>query len=272
MSSTPEGTPEEPREEEISLRSLSEAFAEALARQRVGSEPAQAGADSDEEAVSADADTQLGKDAAERAAAEVGPPPVEDVKTSEEHDSCPVNPRTILEAMLFVGDPENRPLESARAASLMRDGEPGDIPGLVDELNESYRQRGCPYRIASDGAGFRLTLEETYDRLRDKFYGRIRLARLSQAAIDVLAIVAYRQPLAADEVSRLRDKPSYQVLSQLVRRRLLRIERPAEKPRKPLYYTTDRFLELFELSSLADLPESEALDRAQTAPKTETLP
>ena len=78
----------------------------------------------------------------------------------------------------------------------------------------------------------------------------------------MLAIVAYRQPLAADEVSRLRDKPSYHILSQLVRRRLLRVERTTQKPRKTLYHTTDRFLQLFELGSLADLPESEELDRS----------
>ena len=87
----------------------------------------------------------------------------------------------------------------------------------------------------------------------------MREARLSLAAVDVLSIVAYRQPLTADEVSRLRDKPSGHILSQLVHRGLLRIERAAAPRRTAHYHTTDRFLELFGLSNLADLPQSEEL-------------
>ncbi len=93
--------------------------------------------------------------------------------------------------------------------------------------------------------------------MRDRVLGRSRQARLSQAAVETLAIVAYRQPISAEEVNRLRGVPSGGVLSHLVRRRLLCLERPAHAPRKAYYRTTERFLELFGLQSLADLPQSE---------------
>ena len=89
----------------------------------------------------------------------------------------------------------------------------------------------------------------------------MREARLSQAAIDVLAIVAYQQPLSAEQIGAVRGKPSGAVLSQLVHRGLLRIERQPGKRPNVQYFTTDRFLHLFGLQTLADLPQSEELDR-----------
>ena len=176
-------------------------------------------------------------------------------------DSGPVTPQGILEAMLFVGDRGNRPLTAARAAELMRGVEPAEISVLVETLNRRYQLNGCPYFIAVDSDGFRITLRRPFHPLREKFYGRIREARLSQAAIDVLAIVAYQQPLTAEQIGAVRGKPSSPLLSQLVHRGLLRIERLPGKRRSAQYFTTGRFLQLFGLGTLADLPQSEELDR-----------
>ena len=181
--------------------------------------------------------------------------------TAEQPDPCPICPRSILEAMLFVGNRESGPLSARRAAELMRGVEPEEIPALVDELNHRYTATGCAYRVASDGAGYRLTLRGAYHPLRKRFYGRIREAKLSQAAVETLAIVAYRQPLTSKQVSRLRGKPSGPVLAQLVRRGLLRIQRQEGARRTSQYFTTDRFLKLFAMESLQDLPHSEELDR-----------
>jgi segregation and condensation protein B len=154
-----------------------------------------------------------------------------------EEDTCPISPKTLFEAMLFVGNRENRPLSAAEATELMRDVSREEISGLVD--------------------GYRLTLRKEFYPLRNKFHGRIREARLSQAAIDVLALVAYQQPITGEQVAKQRGKPSSHILAQLVRRGLLRLGRPAEKPRTPHYSTTDRFMRLFNLESLDDLPRSE---------------
>lgn len=173
-----------------------------------------------------------------------------------------VTPLSILEAMLFVGHPGNEPLTADQVAGLMRGVEPSEVHELVKQLNAKYDAQGAPYVIQSVESGYRLTLREQYGGLREKFYGRLREARLSQAAVDVLAIVAYRQPLGRQEVDELRGAPSAAILSQLVRRGLLRVERPdPDKPRRVVYHTTDRFLELFGLPSLAELPQAQDLER-----------
>jgi segregation and condensation protein B len=172
--------------------------------------------------------------------------------TSE--DVAPPTPRQILEALLFVGTTDNEPLSTDRLCQALQGVEPAELADLVQSLNQQYTQELRPYEIVSSGGGYRMTLHREYERLRDKFYGKIRQARLSQAAIEVLAIVAYNQPIAADEVAELRGTPSGPVLSQLVRRQLLQIERTNTKPRKANYSTSDRFLDLFGLGHVSELP------------------
>lgn len=176
-------------------------------------------------------------------------------------DRCEISPRTILESMLFVGHPANAPLTAKQVASLMRGVLPREIDELVQELNDTYSSEGAPYRIDSDGAGYRLTLTSEFAPLRDKFLGRVREVRLNPAVVDVLAIVAYNQPIAREEIDRLRNKSSGAILSQLVRRGLLRLDLSDERQRQSTYYTTDRFLELFRLRSLDDLPRSQEIER-----------
>ncbi|HVA45122.1 MAG TPA: SMC-Scp complex subunit ScpB [Pirellulales bacterium] len=170
---------------------------------------------------------------------------------------CEITPRSILEAMLFVGGGENQPLGSERAAGLMRGVRSAEIDDLVRELNERYDADGCPYRIESQSDGYRLALRPEYGPLRDKVLNRTRQARLSAAAVEVLSIVAYNGPQTAEEVARLRGRPSGAILSQLVRRQLLRVEREPEAPRVARYATTPRFLTLLGLESLDDLPRSQ---------------
>lgn len=176
-------------------------------------------------------------------------------------DASDISPRNILEAMLFVGSPDGQPLEPKKIAALMRGVRTDEIDELVQDLNRQYDAEGAAYRIASVGAGYQLELRPSLSPVRDALYGRVREAKLAQTAVEVLAIVAYRQPITAEEVDRLRGKPSGGVLSQLVRRDLLAIERPAEKKQKPLFRTTPRFLDLFGLDDLADLPQSIEGDR-----------
>ncbi len=250
MSQTPEPPIEPRRQEGISLDELAQAFAQVMGaapRSQPDAEQAeQSPAVSDQSA------------AVIRQASEVQSGPAEEPSIPPVvEDTSPVSPLSILEAMLFVGNRDNRPISAVKAAELMRDVSAEEIPLLVDELNRRYAADNCPYQIVGEGDGYRLTLRKIHSALRNKFYGRIHEARLSQAAIDILAIVAYQQPLSGERVSRLRGKPSSHILTQLVRRGLLRIERPEGKRRTPHYHTTERFLRLFNLQSLDDLPRSE---------------
>ncbi len=245
MSQSHDSQDEPQRPPGISLGELTEAFAEAM-----GTRPQ--AVPQEETARETVAVTEESLDAQEE------PEPQSD---DDDADPCPISPLSIIEAMLFVGNRESQPLSSVRAAEVMRGVEPEDIDGLVEQLNVRYSAGGRPYHIVQEGGGYRLTLRSAYRGLQERFYGRIREARLSQPAIDVLAIIAYRQPLTSEQISRLRGKPCSHLLAQLVRRGLLRIERMDNKRRTAQYFTTDRFLGLFGMEDLDDLPRSEEVDQ-----------
>ena len=188
-------------------------------------------------------------------------PESSDESISENEDAVDLNPKIILEAMLFIGDRENRPLTAERAAEGMRNVSPTEIDTWVQELNRNYDRLGCPYHIVGDRGGYQMVLRPEFETIRGKFYGRVRETTLSQQAIDTLAIVAYRQPICAEDVQQLRKEPCASILSLLVRRGLLTIERETRnKKRVPVYRTTERFLELFRLDSLDELPFSDEQD------------
>ena len=175
---------------------------------------------------------------------------------------CEINPRSVVEAMLFVGRPDNGPLSARELAAAMRGVSPAEIDAAVGELNATYDADGAPYWIEQTNGGYRLVLRDEFQRMRDKFYGRVKEARLSPAVLEVLSVLAYNQPATADHLNELRGAPSGAALSTLVRRRLVKLERPAEGGKSPQYSTTERFLKLFGLESLEALPRSEELEKA----------
>ena len=234
-----------PEDEGLSLDSISQAFAAML---NTGDDPYRAPADDEADPLLADA--PFGMSAA----------PASDDSVLPGDSAGDVNPRSILEAMLFVGTPENQSLTSQQVASLMRGVRRAEIDDLVADLNRQYGAEGRPYSIVAEGAGFRLSLKDEFTFVRERLYGRPRAARLSPAAVEVLAIVAYNEPVSAEQVTRLRGTASGPVLAQLVRRELVRIERPSDRPQTACYVTAPRFLEVFGLSSLQDLPRSREIE------------
>ncbi|MEX0586774.1 MAG: SMC-Scp complex subunit ScpB [Pirellulales bacterium] len=164
--------------------------------------------------------------------------------------------------MLFVGRPDNGTFSAREMAAAMRGCSPAEIDAAVAELNEIYQQDSAPYEIIGSSNGYRMAIRDEFGRMRDKFYGRVREAKLSPAAVEVLSIVAYKQPTTGEEINRLRGSSSGAVLATLVRLRLVRLDRPAEGREPARYSTTDRFLRLFGLENLAALPQSEELEKA----------
>jgi len=224
----------------LSVDQLSQAFAQLMGERQEDVSTSQAATIEESEATDA---------------AETAEPPVS--VALDEDPSALVSPESIVEAMLFIGHPENRPLSSRMMAGYLRGVSPQEVDEIIVELNAAYRRQGAPYEIISEDHGYRMGLRAEFHRLRDTFLGRVREARLTQAAIDILAVVAYHQPITQDKVDALRGQPSGATLSQLVRRQLLQVEHTTDKPRKKLYRTTDRFLDLMGLDSLEDLPSQE---------------
>ncbi len=171
---------------------------------------------------------------------------------------CEINPRSVVEAMLFVGRPDNGPLSARELAATMRGVSPKEIDTAVSELNAAYDADQAPYRIEQSGGGYRLVLRPEFKRMREKFYGRVKEARLSPAAIEVLSVLAYNQPATVEQLNELRGSPCGAALSTLVRRKLVRLDRAGDTPQ---YSTTERFLKLFGLENVAELPRSEELEK-----------
>lgn len=190
--------------------------------------------------------------------------PIEDSEPHDtdepEADDSYVTPIGIIEAALFVGHPENQSLSEIRLASLMRDVTPEEVVEMIDELNQSYRQQRQALRIIRDELGYRMTISPEVESIRRSFLGKVREARLNQSAVEVLALVAYQPGITGQKVQDQRGRESVSLLNQLVRRQLLEIRRePTEESSKlvPHYYPTERFLYLFGLQSLDDLPHVE---------------
>jgi segregation and condensation protein B len=167
--------------------------------------------------------------------------------------------RRIVEALLFVG---GAPLTSDRACETIRGLTEDQFLQAIDGLNREYRQQGRPYSVQARNGGYILTLRPRFREVVERLHGGQREARLSPTAIDALALVAYRQPVTKAEIDSLRGAESGALLRQLVRRGLIAVvQRGDAQTRVVSYGTTSRFLELFQLHSLEDLPQTQDLQR-----------
>lgn len=188
---------------------------------------------------------------------ESSPPP--SIESVEPEESAPLlSPRQVLEACLFVGGVS---LTAARLAGLLR----GDytatyVDETIEALNLQYQREARPYSIQLGEGGYRLALNEEFERLRHKIYGLgPREVRLSQDVLEILAVIAYQQPVTEERLHELERGPVNSPVRQLLRRDLIAVQRPEEDPKAIQYRTTPRFLSLFGLKSLDDLPRPEDL-------------
>ena len=168
-----------------------------------------------------------------------------------------VSPASVVEAALFVGGEVS--LTARRLASLIgQDTDAKLAVKLIDNLNERYVAENRPYEIRLHEGGFQLELREEFADVRAKVFGLgPREIKLSPEQIEVLAFVAYNQPVTKDDLTQLSHSNSLTVVRQLVRLQLLEIERTGTRRSDIAYQTSDRFLALFQLESLEDLPQAD---------------
>jgi segregation and condensation protein B len=174
-------------------------------------------------------------------------------------DDTPPPPLTrIVEALLFVG---GAPLSHPRAAEAVRGLTAEQLSRAVAELNREYQEQGRPYRVQLREEGYEMALRPAHRQVRERLYGSRREARLSPPALDTLALVAYRQPVTRQEVDALRGSDSLALLRQLVRLGLIAVQRGDADRQEVMYGTTSRFLRLFGLRNLDDLPRPQDAQR-----------
>jgi len=127
--------------------------------------------------------------------------------------TVPPSPIQIVEALLFVGGP---PLTADDAAEAIRGLSAEQLRGCIEVLNRVYRAQNRPYAVVHGPTGFVLRVDRRYGAIRERLYGGPREARLNQPALDVLSLVAYRQPVPKSEIDAARGADSGSMLRQLV--------------------------------------------------------
>jgi segregation and condensation protein B len=183
-------------------------------------------------------------------------PDLDDAVAADGDAASRVSPTTIVEAILFVGMPGGEPLSSRRIAGLMRGVRPQEVDEIVEELRRRSIADNCPYEIAAKDSGWVMRLRPEFASFGAVLETRARLVRLDPESLDALAAIAWNQPVSRDRLVELGCDASPSVLRTLVRRGLLQLEQPQDKTAgsEPCYRTTRRFLDVFKLESLDDLP------------------
>jgi segregation and condensation protein B len=166
-----------------------------------------------------------------------------------------------IEAVLFVA---GEPVSEERLLALFDEADRATAVEAVGALRERYAPvPGRGLAIEEVAGGLRIVTAPEYHPYLRKFFEAAGGNKLSMAAIETLAIVAYRQPVTAPEVQELRGKQSQAVLKNLLERRMVRISGRKEVVGRPfLYSTTREFLMHFGLRSLSDLPPLEEFEEA----------
>ena len=160
--------------------------------------------------------------------------------------------KSALETMMFMW---GEPLEVKDAAEVL-EADKKEVRELFRELMDEYEQEGRGIRIreVDDAFGFVTFVEN--DLFVKKLCTPVRVRRLSQAALEVLAIIAYRQPVTRSEIDSIRGIKSERVIDGLIDKGLIEIRGRSEGVGRPLIHaTTKEFLKKFGFTSLKDLPE-----------------
>lgn len=205
--------------------------------------------------------------------------------TLDRHDQCSAlealifaseEPLTwrMLHRILVLEDPSHQspgqqalPLEGETPTTVVETVVPSfDVPKgyfdeLVEEINVNLEHATRPYRIVKIAGGFQFATTPQYGMLVQRLLKAKNRKRLTQAALETVAIIAYRQPITKGEIDAIRGVNSSEVVNSLVEKGLAGMVGRSEAPGKPLLYgTSEEFLRVFGLNSLSDLPKLREID------------
>jgi segregation and condensation protein B len=166
-------------------------------------------------------------------------------------------PLAELEALIFAAPEPCSPAALRRALPQLS---PGQIAEAVERINAQLLESGRPYAIARIDGSYQFRTRPEFGALISAMQPERKL-RLSRAALETLAVVAYRQPITRVEIEEVRSVDCGPVLRSLLERDLLRIVGRRDAPGRPaLYGTTSSFLQAFGLNSLRDMPPLRELE------------
>jgi len=165
--------------------------------------------------------------------------------------------RRIVEALILSSA---EPLSAAKIAEIIPYCNEGQTKDLINELNTEYSEQDRSFEIWEVAGGFQIRTRAEFSGYLQKLQ-KERAMRLSPAALETLSIIAYRQPVTRAEVEDVRGVDAGATVKSLLERHLIRIAGQREVPGRPMLYgTTRRFLEVFGLERLKDLPTLREID------------
>jgi segregation and condensation protein B len=184
--------------------------------------------------------------------------PVEADAEDEESDELEgLDPTASIQAVLLAA---HEPLNANKLASLTGAASAGAVRQMVRDINRVYAEGGRSFYIRDVAGGYLLMTRPAFARWLRKLHVSRNELRLSEAAMETLAIVAYRQPALRAEVEEIRGVQASEMLRQLMEKGLVKIAGRDDTLGRPILYgTTRQFLERFGLRSLDDLPRAEEL-------------
>lgn len=164
----------------------------------------------------------------------------------------PIEIRRAIEALLFVF---GEPMAHKRLLEILPDVDSAHLRGLIQELNGEYAASGRTFRIQEVAGGYQLVTDPQYAPWIRRALQSPKPDSVSAAALETLAIIAYRQPVTKAEIEAIRGVDISASLDTLIERRFVRVAGRKESPGRPfLYGTTVEFLRHFGLKSLEALP------------------
>jgi segregation and condensation protein B len=167
----------------------------------------------------------------------------------------------VIEGVLFASD---TPLTLGKIVSIIGVGTARDARNHIKALNEQYAETGRAFRIENIAGGYQMLTRPEFNTWLRRLKQSRQDSKLSQAAMETLAVVAYKQPVVRAEIEAIRGVASGEMLNRLRELGLVKIVGRAEDLGRPMLYgTTKRFLEVFGLSDLKELPEVEELQSGQ---------
>jgi segregation and condensation protein B len=164
----------------------------------------------------------------------------------------------LVEALLIASDV---PLTVERLKECLDEGHRIDLDAAVAALNERYRTAKHAFYISPAGKGYQIVTDNKFEAVVRNFINRNVRARLTYAALETLAVIAYKQPISKPEIEHIRGVNCAAVLTTLLERELISVSGRSDAAGRPLLYvTTEEFLRYFGLRSPADLPRTRELD------------
>ena len=167
----------------------------------------------------------------------------------------------ILEGLLYVTGDEGLSLKDVMTILNLNEEQ---AKQLVYKLKLSYEQENRGLRLSYLGNTFKLTTKQEHKQYYEKLLENPNSHTLSQAALEVLAIIAYNEPITRAEVDEMRGVDSIYIIRKLIAKGLLKEAGKSDKPGHPiLYKTTDDFLDYFGLATKDDLPKIENISNIE---------